>query len=171
MFKIYYKHQQFLRQAHRQIKNYDQGVLSGGASSNSVINPSSSSSTQTQTQTNQYSSLPVGRGNMVNSDLIDTTRRPINGGGTQLNHMVSSSEAVFDNAATESDTFPGNVQFTASSGNGIQLTNNADAIEELPASSSATGNRYVSVPWPHDDHDADVIAHDDLMEQIGTHRE
>lgn len=39
IFKIYYKHQQFLRQAHRQIKNYDNGT--------------SSSSTQTTNTTTQ----------------------------------------------------------------------------------------------------------------------
>lgn len=45
IFKIYYKQQQFLRQAHRQIKNYDTGT--------------SSSSTQTSTYLPSYSSYNI----------------------------------------------------------------------------------------------------------------
>lgn len=57
IFKIYYKQQQFLRQAHRQIKNYDSGT--------------SSSSTQTSTYTATQS-------NLNNDNSVNNTTTPIN---------------------------------------------------------------------------------------------
>jgi len=87
IFKIYYKQQQFLRQAHRQIKNYDAGTSSSSTQTatlytSPITTGSFDSSVQPQTSANitrryrQDSTQPISstqsRMNNVNTTPINT---------------------------------------------------------------------------------------------------
>ncbi len=69
IFKIYYKQQQFLRQAHRQIKNYDAGASSNSTSTQTGNSTSSSSSSNLQSQHFNVASMtqntPSATGNNI----------------------------------------------------------------------------------------------------------
>lgn len=71
IFKIYYKQQQFLRQAHRQIKNYDGGSSSSststqtGTSANTAQNQSFSTSTLSPQNTTPSMPTAVSNGNNI----------------------------------------------------------------------------------------------------------
>lgn len=115
IFKIYYKQQQFLRQAHRQIKNYD-SALSIGPSSHQMASSSSSSERYNQNQhisvlTPISTSQPPNTNSVENESILSTAN--LNPTSTSENHASnldsiqnsSNDNRNFNNEDHESSSF------------------------------------------------------------------
>lgn len=146
IFKIYYKQQQFLRQAHRQIKNYDGGSSSSststqtGNSANSAQNQSFSTSTLSPQNATPSMPTAVSNGNNI-------TRRyrqvPFNASGDST--PTSSNAAAAPNHISISTT-PLNVDTDVNESRKVQGFNFKKSVaasqeqEMVPSSASSNAS-------------------------------
>jgi hypothetical protein len=100
--KIYYKQQQFLRQAHRQIKNYEAEQQQASLSSSSPSRPTNSSTQTTPSQSNintnnNNNNMRINRNNNLNYNNnninLDLNTNNINASTSYRSYPVSSSSS------------------------------------------------------------------------------
>ena len=112
--KIYYKQQQFLRQAHRQIKNYDTNNNNHGAdklpnsssssataSASSLLVPPSTSSAFTAS-TNNHSTQTSTASESIHNQAVNNNRRSRNVISTHLGDLNPGSITGYLNSYTNS---------------------------------------------------------------------
>lgn len=99
IFKIYYKQQQFLRQAHRQIKNYDAGTSSSSTQTSNSLN------TQNQLN-NSTSNLNYTRQTPVSSTFNNNTSNNITRRYRQESSQPSTSNSLTRMNQTEVTSLP-----------------------------------------------------------------
>jgi len=73
IFKIYYKQQQFLRQAHRQIKNYDNGTSSSSTQTTSYSNSNTASSNASRRQRQETTNSTINESGLIRSSLATSS--------------------------------------------------------------------------------------------------
>ena len=128
IFKIYYKHQQFLRQAHRQIKNYSE-----------TNSPSSSSSSSTQT-VNYSSSLHAQQGSNDNRRVNRRYRQSLSESQPQQSSTSASSfhsSLLVNQGATTSSSLQASSESSSKSHNS---SFNDDDLNESEFNSTTASN-------------------------------
>jgi len=88
--KIYYKQQQFLRQAHRQIKNYDNSEDKSSIQSSHIAHPSSAPS------------LPATSTSFVRHDYAFNDANPTSSTAVNTNSTIASDNSLHGNSNNNS---------------------------------------------------------------------
>jgi hypothetical protein len=141
MFKIYYKQQQFLRQAHRQIKNYEQSSLSNSNQLFASYSPagvtSSTIETSVPASTSTNNTALAPQSNSLPSSIASTSTQTVensmqhhsnlNNGVTNSRRFRHESNSASINIATSNlinnnlNNTTNNNQTTTPKRNGIQI--------------------------------------------------
>lgn len=102
IFKIYYKQQQFLRQAHRQIKNFEAAAAAAAAKPNYQQQQQQQQSAINAIQLNNRRSTTVNRSS-ANANRVNSPTQP-----TQINSndIISSSSLLTDDLSSCSTSEP-----------------------------------------------------------------
>lgn len=154
IFKIYYKHQQFLRQAHRQIKNYSENSSStSSTSSTQTVNYATSSSTHAQSLNDSRSRFNRSRYRQSLSESAQQTNQQqsssyqssllVNQGSTvSSSQQVSCSESKsHDSSFNEDDLNESEFNSTLTS-NSESLEHKSSLVDHYISSSNFSNREY-----------------------------